>query len=615
MMQAIRNISKPFILIVTVTFLAWMVLELSGITGGGGIFTQTSVGSINGQSVDRLAYEQAVQNAISEQTANGGGALGMDATEKVRNDVWEQFIQTSVMNAEYKRRHLTASTEEIADAIRYNPPPQFASEPSFQTQGKFDIQKYQMWLGSAAAEQLIPMLEAEYRDRILQSKLYRVVVADVFLSDAALWDRFKYSSEAVKINMTAIITRNAVPDSAVSVTTAEVEEYYKTHQEVLRRARTAFLSYVAVPRRIDASDSAASLAHANQVRNEITAGAPFADVAKRESADVGTAANGGEMGTFAKGSQPEAIQKVIMSIPLKTLSQPILNIDGYHLFEVTKRAGDSVTARHILIPIALAGAHRDLVDAQTDTLERIAADQLDPSTLDTVSKVLHLPIGKAQPAQEGTPVTVGPMIFPDAAVWAFRAKQGETSPIIEGEDAYYVFRVDSTQQAGVPPLDQVRPAVEELVREGKKEERAAAIGAELIKRLQAGASLADASKALNLPNKDFGPFTRRQPPVPSPLLIGAAFGLAKGARSELITTSQGRYVLQVLDHTTPDSTLWHAGLDKYRSEQINMARQDRVREFQKELRDAAKIKDDRASLFNTTAAQANASAAGKKKPS
>ena len=58
-------------------------------------------------------------------------------------------------------------------------------------------------------------------------------------------------------------------------------------------------------------------------------------------------------------------------------------------------------------------------------------------------------LGEPQgPVQQGSKVQLGTYVIPDAAVWAFQAKEGETSPVIEGERGLYVFRLDSLHDAG-----------------------------------------------------------------------------------------------------------------------------------------------------------------------
>ena len=608
MMQAFRSAAKPVMLLITVTFLAWIIVDLSGITGNGGVLTKTNVGSINGTTVDARVYQQAVQQAITQRQQQSGKSLGLEETEQVRNEVWDQFVQNAVISDQIEKRNLGVTTDEIADAIRNVPPQEVQTLPDFQTAGKFDLRKYQAWLASPVGQQAVPVLEARYREEILQSKLLRNVTADIFLSDASLWERYRDQHEQVKISLTAIIARNAVPDSAITVTTAEIEAYYAAHKTDFKRPRTAYLSSIAVPRRIDASDTAAALVRAKAIRAELVGGTPFAELAKRESSDTVSARNGGEMGEFAKGAMVPAFDKAAFSLPLNTISEPVLSDFGYHIIEVTKRNGDKATARHILIPIELAGAHRDLVDRQADSLERLAAERLDPAALDTAARALKLPIGQTGPVQEGTRVLLGTAVIPDAGVWAFQAKVGETSPVIDGEAAFYVFRVDSLQEAGTPPLANVLRSVTLVVSDAKKDAKAGEIATELTRRLTTGLMLPEASKSLGLPNREFPLFSRVNPPLTVPQVIGAAFGMPKGKPSPAITTPEGIYVIEVLDKVPADSAAFTRDKDQLRAEMIRAARQERVRQFLAALRADAKVKDERSALQRTNA-QAEATAA------
>jgi len=575
-------------------------VDLSGITGNTGLLTKTAVGKVNGRSIDARTYQSVVQQSIDARQREAPGALGLEDYQQIRDQVWEQFVQNTVLDAEFKRRGITVTQDEIAEAMRNSPPPEFQKIPEFQTDSQFDLAKYQRWLTSSVAQQYLPSLEAQYRDQLERSKLLRVVTADIYLSDAALWEQYRDEHEQVKIGLTAVIARNVVPDSAVTLSDADINAYYKAHLEDFDRPASTYLSFVALPRLTTAADTGAARARADSARAEIAGGAPFADVARRESTDSASAAKGGDLGEWTKGAMDPAFDSAAFKLPLNTLSQPVLSQFGFHIIEVTSRKGDKVKARHILIPIEVAGAHRDLLDAQADSLEKLGADKSDPAALDTVARALHLPIGKTGAVQEGTKVQVGNLVVPDAGVWASTAKRGQTSPVIETSLAYYVFRVDSLQPAGVPPIGRIREVVAYQARAEKKLERGREIAREFLKRVEAGGSLQAVADSMKLPYKEFGPFPRVNPPVDDPVVVGTSFGLDVGKTSGLLDTKQGIYVVKVLEHTKADSAAFVKELDSYRPRMINLARQDRVRNYLEALRQAAKVVDDRKKVLQQT---------------
>ena len=184
-------------------------------------------------------------------------------------------------------------------------------------------------------------------------------------------------------------------------------------------------------------------------------------------------------------------------------------------------------------------------------------------------------------------------MVPDAGVWAFTAKPGHTGPVVETQLAYYVFRLDSLKPAGVPPLADIRQAVAGQARNAKKLAEARKVASDYEKRIAAGGSLAAVADSLKLPYKEFGPFSRVNPPLTDPVVVGTAFGLDVGQRSGVLETKDGIYLIKVLEHTKADSAAFVKDLDTYRSRMINLARQDRVRSYLEALRQAAKVVDDR----------------------
>jgi parvulin-like peptidyl-prolyl isomerase len=602
MMQAFRSSAK-IIAIVFAVLMVLFLIQLSGIGGGGGTVSSTSVGRVDGKSIDTRDYQQVVQNRIQAVQQQSPQTLTLDDIEQIRDEVWEEFVSNTVLSAEYGRRKITVSAGEVAEVLRNVPPPELQEQPDFQTDGQFDMSKYQRWLTSSVGMQYVPLLEAQYRSELMRSKLLRVVTADVYLSDAALWERYRDANDAVTIGLTAVIPRRVIPDSVIEVTDDEIAAYYRSHTEDLTRPETAYLSLVLLSRTPNASDSTAALDRATQIRQEILDGAPFDELARRESADTVSGNSGGDLGSWTRGSFAPAFDSAAFSMRLNTLSTPVLTDFGYHIIEMTARRADTAEGRHILVPIELVGEHRDLVDTQADSMEALGAERLDPAALDTVSSALGLQIYQANPVQRGTRVQVGNLVVPDAGVWAFRAQEGEVSSIIEDSRNFYLFRLDSLLPEGVPPLSDptVRASVVEEVRAIKKWDAARVLGQEYLDRLDRGEDMAQTAEAMGFAHQEVGPFIRTRPPLPNPVLVGAAFGIPPGQQSRLLDTKEGLYVIEVHAREPADSAEFVKILDEYRTQEIRMARQDRVRHYLTALRASADVVDRRDDLYRTAA--------------
>ena len=146
---------------------------------------------------------------------------------------------------------------------------------------------------------------------------------------------------------------------------------------------------------------------------------------------------------------------------------------------------------------------------------------------------------------------------------------------------------------------EIRPGVEHTVREAKKWDVARKIAKDYLKRVEEGSTMAQAATAMKLAHQEFGPFSRVNPPLTSPLVVGTAFGLDAGQRSGVLDTKDGIYVLQTITHTKADSTKFVKEIDQYRARAINAARQERVRSYLTGLRGAAKIVDNREKVLQT----------------
>ncbi|MBV8843521.1 MAG: peptidyl-prolyl cis-trans isomerase [Bryobacterales bacterium] len=82
---------------------------------------------------------------------------------------------------------------------------------------------------------------------------------------------------------------------------------------------------------------AEALQKAKDLRAKIAGGANFAEVAKAESDDTGSGANGGDLGAFTKGRMVPEFEKAAFSQPIGQVGEPVRSQFGYHLILVEKR--------------------------------------------------------------------------------------------------------------------------------------------------------------------------------------------------------------------------------------------------------------------------------------
>ena len=79
-----------------------------------------------------------------------------------------------------------------------------------------------------------------------------------------------------------------------------------------------------------------SQAKCEELKNEITAGADFAEVARKHST-CPSGRQGGDLGEFGPGQMVKEFDEVVFSGALNTVHGPVQTQFGYHLLEITSR--------------------------------------------------------------------------------------------------------------------------------------------------------------------------------------------------------------------------------------------------------------------------------------
>jgi len=596
-LQSMRSSAKYIWIFLVIFFVGgFLLVQTSGLLGRAPVTTSTVVAKVNGDEILATTWFNAAQQLEQQQAQQSGRSVSLDDRQRLQDEAYEQLVSDALLRQEYKRRGITVTDAEIADAARTSPPPQLLQSPELQTDGHFDPEKYQRFLASPAARQegLLFQLEAYYRDAIPREKLFEQVASDVFLSDARLWRTWKDTHDTAQVTYAAF-RPEMLPDSAVTVPQSEIAAYYDKNKKDFEVPARATISVLIIPRTVSAADSAAVRNHLLALRDRILKGEKFEDVAKAESADSASAAAGGSLGRGGKGRFVPQFEEAAYALKVGELSQPVLTPFGYHLIRVDEHKGDTLALHHILLRIQQSDSEATITDKKADDLAKIAASQDKPEKLDEASRALGIPIQKAS-VVETDALTINGRFIPSIGPWAFTgAKPGETSDLYDSDDGYYLGRLDSLTKGGIPSLEQATPAIRALLARQKKLDKLMP-RADALAAAAAKSSLEDAAKAAGIPAVKSAKFTRLAGGEGLGRLseaVGAAFDLPVATVSKPIKTHDGIFIERVDMRVVADSAAWEKQKEGQRMQLTNQIRQQRIRQFLTNLRESAKIVDNR----------------------
>jgi hypothetical protein len=126
--------------------LGFVFLLGSGLGNSRGDRRAGVIGVVNGQRIMVDEYQTAINNQ-RETYKQQYGVEPADRDERmVEVQAWRGLVMEKLMNDEAKRLGIPAYDKEVVLTLESSPPSQLASQPVFQTNGKFDPSKYQQAL-------------------------------------------------------------------------------------------------------------------------------------------------------------------------------------------------------------------------------------------------------------------------------------------------------------------------------------------------------------------------------------------------------------------------------------------------------------------------------------
>ena len=600
MLQQMRSAAKYIWLFLIVAFVGgFLLMETSGLIGRSTLTPTTPVAEVNGREILYTDWQNRVSQAMQNQQQTGR-ALTQDEVREIEDRVLDEMIMQVLLEQEYRRRGIGVSDNELQEFARYAPPPFLYNNPDLQTDGRFDPAKYQRLLASPQARQqgLLVALENYYRTEIPKEKLFEQITDGIYVTDAELWRSYQDENDTSQVSFLA--WRPTLDSAAVqAISDADARRYFEAHEKEFERPGHAWLSVVRIPRAISAADTAAVRTRLLALRDEITGGAKFEDVARRESADTVSGADGGNLGRGGRNRFVPEFETAAYALRAGQISGPVLTPFGYHLIKVDERKGDTLALRHILLRIQQSDSAATATDRQADELARLAAGAEDRAQFDSAARQLGLEIRKAE-AIEGQVAAVDGMMVPSASAWAFGGtRAGETSDLFDDENGYWLVRLDSISPGGEARFERVRQEVKQKLALEKALDGAATAAAQ-VASTAATSGLEAAAQSVGQTIVKTQPFTRVSF-VPGlgqfSQAVGAAFALPVGAVSAPIRGEDGIYIIRVDRRTNASRAEFEKQRPALRQSRVQQLKQQRLQMFLSDLRRSAKIDDRRRDIM------------------
>jgi peptidyl-prolyl cis-trans isomerase D len=538
------------------------------------------------------AYRNAYGANVSEQLLKQLG---------VEQQTLQQLVDQQAALAEAQRLGIRTTDEEVRQRI-------FAI-PAFQENGVFiGDQRYQQMLRSMRPPMTAPAFEQELRNEIVLDKFRAILTDWVSVTDKEVEDQYRQRNNKIKL---AVVTFPAETfRSAATATDEEVASYFTAHQsdfripekrkvryllidiDVLRakvvvpeaniqRAYNDNSSQYSTPEQVRAShillrtegkDEAAVKARAEDLAKQLRAGADFADLAKKNSEDTGSAANGGDLDYFGRGRMVPEFDQAAFSLQPGQISDPIKTQFGYHIIKVVdKKAATVKTLPEVRQQLQDQLAY-ETAQTQASTLaDTIAKEVSQPADLDRAAKAHGLTVQESEPFARDEPIPgVGPS--PEGAQRAFEMSEGQVSGPLNTARGIIFETVTAIQPSAAPKLDDVKDRVRDVVLKEKARDLSRQKAAQVAAKVKGASDFASAAKAAGVEAKTTELITR-DAPVPdlgvAPAVMDAAFALPVGAVSDPITTDTGTALVKVVDKQEVTPTEWAANRDRFRGELLD----------------------------------------------
>ena len=337
--------------------------------------TDQTVATVAGNKISQAEFDDVLreQQQRMRQALGGNFDPAMLETPEVRYALLDQLVNQRLLENRARADRLRVSDTQLQQFI--------AGLPPFQEDGKFSAEKYRQVL---AAQNMSPlMFEQRVRGELVLSPLQDPIVnggiaaqtsvqrylalleqkrevavapiaaepfeKSVKVSDADIKAYYDRNPTAFQTPETAkieylLLNQDAIA-AQVKVDPAELKQVYDANAKQYTTNEERQASHILIAVKADASDAdkAAAKQKATALLEKARAKPDaFADLAKANSQDTGSATQGGDLGSFARGAMVKPFEDAVFAAKVGDIVGPVQSDFGFHVIKVT-----GITPSHV----------------------------------------------------------------------------------------------------------------------------------------------------------------------------------------------------------------------------------------------------------------------------
>ena len=339
------------------------------------------VGEVLGKKISVQDFQSLVDEYQSViKMTQGRDNLSEEELNQVKDQVWQQYVNNTIMEAEAKKLGLTVTDEELQNILKAGTNPMLMQTPFVNQQtGRFDVNQLTKFLAdykkvqdqpqqAQVAEQYKQIydywkfIEKQLRVNTLGTK-YQALLSQCLISNpVSAKMAFEAQNQESDIQL-ATLPYSAIKDSDVEVKESDIKAKYDEQKEMFRQyVESRDIKYVDFQVLPSAADRAALMKTINDARQKLESGAAPAEIVRKAQSQIAYSGIAATKRAFTPdvATKLDSMQVGQVTAPFETAYDNTINVVKL----INKvQAPDSVEYRQIQVGGATVEAARKTADS------------------------------------------------------------------------------------------------------------------------------------------------------------------------------------------------------------------------------------------------------------